>query len=219
LTDATGGDLAEAAGSELRSRDLLIEELGNYPWSSYGSYAGKVKKFTWLTTETILGSLGSQKMKENQGQYVRGIEELIDSDQFETAWKNEVVGQLFLGPVQFVQEMKKRLKGTNRNEQRTARELGYENRDWSTIVKAVEEVWKEPWESFCHRHGDFGRDLAMLLARERAGMRLTQIGERVGGLKYPAVAAAIRLVKGRLLRDDSLARKYRRIYRSLFEAR
>jgi hypothetical protein len=40
-----------------------------------------------------------------------------------------------------------------------------------------------------------------------------------GGLKYPAVAAAIRLVKTRLLHDESLARKYRRISRSWFEAR
>jgi hypothetical protein len=85
--------------------------------------------------------------------------------------------------------MKKQLKGLNRNEQKAARELGYENREWPTIVKAVEQVWKQPWESFFERHGDSGRDLAMLLARERTGMRLTQIGQNAGGLKYPAGAA------------------------------
>jgi hypothetical protein len=73
-----------------------------------------------------------------------------------TKWKSEVVGQLFFGPAGFVRDMKKQLKGLNRNEQKAARELGYENREWPTIVKAVEQVWKQPWESFFERHGDSG---------------------------------------------------------------
>lgn len=214
-THRGGSSLAEAVGEDPRNRDRLLEELGNYRWSSYGSYSGKVK-IPWLTTETILSSLGDREIKQNQMQYVRGIEELIGSDQFETGWKKEVVGQLFLGSLRFVQDMKKRLKEMNRNEQAAARELGYENRDWSTIVKAVERVWKQPWESFCDRHGDYGRDLAMLLARERTGMRLNEIGQEAGGLKYPAVAAAIRLARIRLQQDETLARKYRRLCRLLF---
>jgi putative transposase len=193
-THRRGLSLKEAGGEDAAGRDRLLEQLRNYQWSSYGSYARKEKKYQWLTTETILASFGNPEMKQNQRRYVRGIEELIGADQFETEWKTEVVGQLFFGPLRFVQDMKKRLNGMNRNEQKAAK----------------------PWESFHDRHGDSGRDLAMLLASERAGMRLSQIGQMAGGLKYPAVAADIRLVMTRLQQDESLARKYRRICRYLY---
>jgi hypothetical protein len=54
--------------------------------------------------------------------------------------------------------------------------------------------------------------MAMFVARERAGVRLGEIGQRAGDLEYPrAVSSAIRLLKRRLKEDKSLYRRYRQV--------
>ena len=68
---------------------------------------------------------------------------------------------------------------------------------------------------FSERYGDWGRDLALVLGRREGGMRLTELGEKVGGLDYATVAAALRRMKGRLENDPDLATLYEKIRKRL----
>jgi hypothetical protein len=36
--------------------------------------------------------------------------------------------------------------------------------DWERIVAVIEKLWNEPWEEISQRHGDPGREFAMLIA-------------------------------------------------------
>ena len=58
--------------------------------------------------------------------------------------------------------------------------------------------------------------MAMLVAGERVGMRLGEIGQRVSELEYPAISSAIRLVKPRLKEGKALYWRYLQICRLLY---
>ena len=49
-----------------------------------------------------------------------------------------------------------------------------------------------PWDVFAGRYGDWGRDLALWLARRHAGMTLKDLGAKAGGMDYSAVSEAVR---------------------------
>ena len=55
------------------------------------------------------------------------------------------------------------------------------------------------WADFSSRHGDWGRELVMYLARKRSGLTLRGIGDALGGVEYKNVSKAVRRF------EDSLA--------------
>ena len=75
-------------------------------------------------------------------------------------------------------------------------------RDARDVVRAVEAVKGEAWIEFRDRHGDWGRDLALYLARRHCGLTLAELGARAGGLRYAAVGPAIRSFERKLSRGD-----------------
>jgi hypothetical protein len=87
--------------------------------------------------------------------------------------------------------------------------------DWEQITAAVEKPWEEPWEEVSQRHGDPGRELAMLIARRYGGMSLSELGEAVGGLQYPAVSDAVRRTSERLKTDGALEKRFKRLCKIL----
>ena len=66
---------------------------------------------------------------------------------------------------------------------------------WECVVAVVENIQGESWEAFRDRQGDWGRDLALHLGRKYCGLKLSDLGARVGGLDYRSVSwAAARFV-------------------------
>ena len=72
-------------------------------------------------------------------------------------------------------------------------------------MRAVEAVKGEAWIEFRDGHGDWGRDLALYLARRHCGLTLAKLGARAGGLRYAAVGQAIRCFGRKLPRGDPRA--------------
>lgn len=68
-------------------------------------------------------------------------------------------------------------------------------RTFDEVVGAVESVKGEDWKDFLRRHGDYGRDMALMLARECTGMTLRAIGLAAGGMDYAAVGEAIKRLR------------------------
>ena len=87
---------------------------------------------------------------------------------FGISWKESLAGDLILGGKDFVAKVRKMLKG-NRTEQKSLRALEKPPVDWMRIIGMIEKMWDEPWEKISQRHGDPGRELAMLIARRVRG--------------------------------------------------
>jgi hypothetical protein len=75
---------------------------------------------------------------------------------------------------------------------------------WEQVVDRLERVKGEKWEEFAVRHGDWGRDAALWLARRYGGLRLAELGQKAGGLDYAAVSQALRRFGKRLEKDARL---------------
>jgi hypothetical protein len=73
------------------------------------------------------------------------------------------------------------------------------------IVRVVADIKKEPWEMFVNRHGDWGRDLALLIGRKHAGMTLRELGAECG-MNAQAVSTAVTRLDLRLKTDKTLQR-------------
>jgi hypothetical protein len=101
-----------------------------------------------------------------------------------------------IGGAEFLKRAKALVGKTSREQ--PDRAFVRETVPFERIVKVVEDLKQEPWERFALRHGDWGRDLALHLARRRTGMTLRAIGEAAGGIDYKAVNAAVRRFASRI---------------------
>ncbi len=59
------------------------------------------------------------------------------------------------------------------------------------VVSIVERKRGEAWAAFSNRHGDWGRELVMFLARRRSGLTWMQIGAELGIKEYKTVGKAV----------------------------
>ena len=73
-------------------------------------------------------------------------------------------------------------------------------------MAAVEGVKGEKWEQFRDRAGDWGRDMALLVARQRCGLTLRELAGRAGGVSYAAVQVAVRRLAERARREKDLGK-------------
>lgn len=191
-----------------------VTRLRTYRWSSYRAYAGLAQKPGWLTTDAVLrlGGLGSGAQRQRK--YRREVETTVRKGLPESPWER-LEAQVLLGGRGFVSRMRGLAKGSER-EQPELRGLR-RRPGWGAVVAAVEQAKGERWEVFRDRHGDWGRDVALYLGRQRAGLRLKALGELAGGLDYSSVQVAVRRMRQRLARDRQLRRTVRQIETQLYD--
>lgn len=129
----------------------------------YRAYVGYSPVLKWLYTEAVLDwGAGAEVERETQPapctlqrkdwRGVLGID-----------WKKRLAGDLILGG-RTLAKVREMLKG-DRTEQKSLRALEKPLLDWDRITAAIQKLWGEPWEKISQRHGDPGRDLAMLIAQ------------------------------------------------------
>jgi putative transposase len=195
---------AEAMGLREAPPEMLArrrEALRDHPWSSYPSYAAWRPTPEWLTTEHVLVSGKGARMKARRAAYRTYVESAMGKTLAESPLDQAMAG-LLLGSRSWVGRMRRLLKG-ERLEQKAFRSL--ETRpDWPQVRRAVEAVKGETWDGFRDRHGDWGRDLALYVARRKCGLSLRSLGGEVGLANYYAVAQAIARMEQRLRKDRLL---------------
>ena len=138
------------------------------------------------------------RFKAQRAAYRQYVESGLGQDFGESPLAKAAAG-LLCGSEAWVERMRGLLQG-ERREQRALRELEARP-DWGTVQRAVEEVKGEKWEQFRDRHGDWGRDLALYVARRACGMSLASLGREVGMENYYAVAQAILRFQRRMPED------------------
>lgn len=160
-----------------------LETMRTYRWSSYRGYAGYEPIPKWLSSREILA-----RVKGGREGYREQVEQKLKAGHGESIW-SQVKWSAILGSAEFCEKWKPRLKVSRESVGRSEVVRG---RGWADVVKVVEAVKGEAWETFCDRHGDWGRDMAFWLARRSTTLTLQQLGEKVGGMDYAAVGAACR---------------------------
>lgn len=188
--------LAPAPTGEEVDRRLAV--LRSHRWSSYPAYAGYAKAMKWLSMDEILRRAPGRD-KDPHARYRRRIEDVVREGVPESPW-SQLRAQVAIGAETFW----KRLVAKGDRWEMTAVRRMERRTEWEDVVRAVETVKGEAWEAFRDRHGDWGRDLALAVARRRCGMTLSALGTAAGGMRYGAVAAAIRNLHARLPRNRSL---------------
>lgn len=188
---------------ELRTEEVrkAIDHLRKYRWSSYRAYLGLVNPPPWLCCDEIFKMVGGRGSREQQIAYRKYVEDAVRRGVVESPWE-ELKGQLVLGSKKFVDEVRKLIKGHDREQpQRKALE---NHPELSRAIKVVEAIRGEEWQNFRDQHGDWGRDLVLYLGRKVCGMKLKALGEQVGGMDYAAVSGAVRRLEKRLSQDRHL---------------
>jgi REP element-mobilizing transposase RayT len=169
-------------------------------WSSFRAYAGYAGAPKWLATEELLRRAGGRK------KYRRYVQIHVTRGE-EPEGFEDLSGRFALGS----QEFRQKLKGWvgKVSKEQPARKHLAEPITIERIIRLVEEKRGEEWAAFSERHGDWGRELVLYLARRRCGLTLRQIGEALPGrsgsgaaaLEYSAVAKAAKRFESSLAGD------------------
>lgn len=182
-----GLGLKEAANAA--EAGARLEVLREHRWSSYRFYAGYAPGPKWLKMGAILERAGGKSQKERQRRYRKDLEEYVRSG-YEEGWASRLQSGLAVGTDGFMRRVKQGI-GSIHREWALKRELRRRH-TFSEVMEAVAKVKGEAWDAFAARHGDWGRDLVLAVARECTGMTLREIGQAAGGMDYAAVSMAVR---------------------------
>ncbi|MEF8794151.1 transposase [Thiohalorhabdus sp.] len=185
--------------------DPLVEDLADWPWSSYPAYINRAKAPEWLATETTYVMLGQRNRSAGYRHFVEaGVEEEVArfyanqratpvlGDEAFRSWALEQGGDASESPL------------WERHRLHTADE----------VLAAVADEWGVDPASLTARGRQLGprqgraRQVAMLLCREKTELTLAAIGERFGGIHYSAVGQNVRRVRKAMEADRGLARSY-----------
>ena len=121
---------------------------------------------------------------------------------------------LAIGGTSFIENLRRKVPrkaGAGTNARAWRRLLNFE-----TVVAAVEQIKDEPWKDFADRRGDWGRDLALYVARTRSGRTLGELGA-LSGMSADGVSKAIQRMRSRLVGDKKLNRILRKVMLALKE--
>jgi putative transposase len=214
---ATGGHEGRMGPGAEITKELArkrVEALEQFPWSSYGYFAGTRTRVAWLGTEAILGFFAQGSQRARQNAFRRELKQLAGAGAWETDWKTRLKYAMLLGSGEFVTQMRKLLKG-DRDQQTGLRRAAREALAWNQILQAVTTVWDRPWEELLLARGSGAREAALFLGRTRVRLSLKELGSLSGGLHHNAVSIAIRRFSLRLRKDRALQRKFSKVEKAL----
>ncbi len=201
------------AGPTSEQVKARLAVLRKHPWSSYHAYAGYAPKPDWLTCDRLWWPAGQEKGAGPKADYRRYIEDYLKQGVEEGAFER-LTAALAIGGTSFIEGLRRKVPrkaGSETNARAWRRLLTFE-----AVVTAVEQVKGEPWRNFADRRGDWGRDLALYVARTRSGRTLAELGA-LSGMSVHGVSKAVQRMCVRLSEDKKLSRSLRKVMRTLQE--
>jgi REP element-mobilizing transposase RayT len=183
----------------------IVENLLEYPWSSYPAYVNARKREPWLTTGLVLGMYGGDRKRFVDAQ-------LAYSDQ-EKSYLDSVRYGLFLGSEKFVAKWKKRLERERHREKPQAR-IALKGEGVSGIV---ERVFKglgvsdpKPLLKPIRREKRPKRDLAIYITCCLGLFSHQEIGQ-VFGVGYTTITGALNRAREYVNSDKNVRKDVERI--------
>lgn len=176
---------AESKGFVVMDREAVkrrLKKLKDFRWSSYRAYAGYERVPEWLSTAELLERGGGRKG------YRRYVQQHVTRGE-EPEGYEDFGGKVALGSREFLEKAKGWVKGLTKEQ--PARHQVTRRATVGMIVSVVERKRGEKWSEFSERHGDWGRELVLYLARKRSGLTLQEIGKALGIREYKTVSRAV----------------------------
>ena len=188
--------------------------LRRHPWSSYLAYAGYAPKPDWLTCERLWWHAGQEKGADPKADYRRYLEDCVRQGVEEGALPR-LTAALAIGGTAFIERLRRKVPKRARGETnaRAWRRL----LPFAAVVTAVESVKGEHWGDFVGRQGDYGRDLALCVGRQRCGLTLRELGREAGGMSVQAVSKACDRMLERLKTDLPMQRIFKKVMKNLIK--
>jgi len=206
---------ARAGTIERPSPELIAQRLArlrDFRWSSYRAYAGYGAGVGWLWREPLDRVCGGRSPAEGRSA-LRALTKLpVRQGAIERPWERLVAG-LVLGTEAFARQLLQQVRA-NAREQPAWRQL-QPRLPWRAIVSALEKAKGESWAKFSVRHGDWGRDAALWLGRQRGRYTLGELGQLSGGMDYAAVGQAVSRFGKRLEQRAELKRNLAKVERQI----
>jgi len=174
-----------------------LKKLREYRWSSYRAYAGYGPEPDWLTTKSLLERGGGR------AGYRKHVQQHVTRGEAPEGYE-DIGGRVALGSQEFLAKVKG-WAGRVTKEQ-PDREQVLKRVTPADVVKVVERKRGESWTEFSNRHGDWGRELVLYLARRRSGLTLGEIGMALGIKEYKTVGRAVQRFAADMSRDRAKRR-------------
>jgi hypothetical protein len=184
-------------GNPLRAG--IVEDLADYPWSSYPVYRGKELPGKWLKIESVLGIYGGDHKRFTRAQQI-ALEKGGDILQ-------DLHDGLYLGAPDFAEECLKRANKEKHREKPQFRALLSERDIKQIAIKILEKIGdKDPISTLrVRRKRSFLRDLTVHVLYESGVYRNKDIGS-VFGVGYTAISEAAKRGREYLAADKNLAK-------------
>ena len=185
----------------------IVERPEDYQWSSCATYIGKHKPEKWLYQQEVYGQLHAKRLLKKKYQiYVneRGIDERL-----EEFYSRERLSPI-LGGEDFIEKIQGKLgeiaDETSHLDKQALRPT------IARIVVAVSDYYRVPEREIYQTKKGRGasnrpRKLAMYLAQNAGGHRLTEIAEAFGLKHYGGVSSAIHGVRQEIEIEGSLRKE------------
>lgn len=196
---------AEKQGLKVPSPEEVAERLKRvrtYPWSSYGAYAGYRRAPEWLETEALLRRACRDRRRRRQ-RYREDMKQRLTKG-VEAPRLERLRESLAIGSDAFLDRVRALADGGER--ETTGKRRLRQRATFAQVVGVVENLKGEPCEQFMGRRGDWGRPLALWLARRFCGLTLRELGTQAGGMDYAAVSIMLKRFERRIAEDRKLQR-------------
>lgn len=192
-------------------RANMVEQLIDYPWSSYNAFVGQSKAPKWLKTDWLLELFGNKRTAAQQ-QY-RSFVETVDIETLENPLSH-IVGGMILGGQEFVDWVKV-----------TFLKPKPDNRDVAGLgaLKPRESIDEVVQRVACYygcqtdyitkkgKKKNVARDVAIYISRETTGEASVSLGRYFGGISGHAITMRCTKVKEALKENSRLRRDVKQL--------
>ena len=156
----------------------------------------------WLETSTLL-------RRVNGGE--KGYREFIE-DRIRQGVEEDIMSKVKWGLVLGGERFARKVRGKVMiNRESLGRSELRKRMSFEDVLREVERLKGEKWETFRDRHGYWGRDLVLWCARRYTGLTLRELGANINGLDYSGVSMAIKRVESRAKTDRKLGKVMRKL--------
>jgi REP element-mobilizing transposase RayT len=190
-------------------RARIVERPEQYSWSSYPEYIGKSRECEWVEYSWILSTFGTD-LKTAKKKYQQYIEEGLHTDTGSPT--KDLYGQIMLGGKDFIEKVKRMLKGKSLSSEIAERKRLESNTTPDDVIKIVAEVFGVDKKEINYKgKANTARKAAIYFMQRYAGLGNAEVGELFGGIHYSAVSKASARLRKDMAKDKYLSEIIQRI--------
>jgi REP element-mobilizing transposase RayT len=192
-------------------RASIVKRPEEYKWSSYPGYIVKGTEVEWVEYAWVLSKFGGD-IKKAREKYRRYVEEGLKEKQGETPLSS-VQGQVILGGEDFVEKVRRLLKGRELSSDIMERKRFMLQPSPEDVIREVAKAFRADVEMLRERgrRDNMARKAAIYLVQRYSGLSNEKIGKIFGGIHLSAVSKASDRLRKAMVDDKELAKRIEKL--------